>query len=299
MTWLNYHHLLYFWVTAREGTMSAAAKKLRVSLPTVSAQIRELETRFGGPLFDRRGGLQLTALGQQVLGYADEIFALGEELAALVDGKTTRTAVRFAVGVVDVLPKLVTARLLRPALELPDPVQLSVRQGTFDELLGLLSTHAIDMVLADSPIAPHMHVRAYNHQLGVSPLGVFAIATLARELREGFPASLHGAPLILPTEPGMMRRALSYWLDQRQLVPRVVAEIEDSSLMKAFAQSGAGAVVAPLVIEDQLRALFGLERVGACDGLDEHYYAISVERRIQHPAVAAVVSAAGTLLAPA
>lgn len=300
MTWLNYHHLLYFWTTVREGTMSAAAKKLVVSLPTVSNQVRELEVRFGGRLFERRGnGLKLTALGKQVFEYADEIFTLGAELTALVDGKRAHETLRFAVGVVDVLPKLVSARLLQPALGIAEPVRLVVRQGSLQELLGQLSTHAIDMVLADGPITPHLHVRAYNHELGVSPLGVFAIARLARQLRDGFPASLHGAPLLLPTEPGMMRSALTYWLEQRHLAPRVVAEIEDSSLMKAFAQAGAGAVVAPLVIEQQLRALFGLELVGACDGLDERYYAISVERRIRHPAVAAVVSAAGKLLASA
>ncbi len=300
MTWLNYHHLLYFRTTARAGTMSAAAKELKVSLPTVSNQIRELESRLGGSLFERRGkGLRLTALGRQVFEYADEIFTLGEELAAVVDGKPGHSARRFTVGVVDVLPKLVAARLLEPALGLADPVQLVVRQGSFEQLLGLLSTHRIDMVLADSPVQPHLHVRAYNHELGVSPLGVFAITALARQLRAGFPATLHGAPLLVPTEPGMLRRALAYWLEERRIVPRVVAEVEDSSLMKALAQSGAGAVVAPLVIETQLRALFGLERVGVCDGLDERYYAISAERRIRHPAVAALVSAAAELLGSA
>ncbi len=292
MTWLNYHHLLYFWTAAREGTMSAAAKKLRVTLPTVSGQIRELEDRFGGPLFERRGsGLRLTTLGEHVLGYADGIFRLGEELTALVHGGATRKP-RFSVGVVDALPKLVAMHVLRPALALADPVQLIVRQGSFDELLGELSTHALDMVLSDTPISPHLHVRAFNHPLGASPVGVFAATALAKRLRERFPASLDGAPMLLPLEPAAMRRALAHWLEQRKVVPQVVAEIEDSALLKAFAQVGEGAVVAPLLIASELREFYGLQLVGACDGLDEHYFAISVERRIHNPAVAAVVSAA-------
>jgi LysR family transcriptional regulator, transcriptional activator of nhaA len=293
MAWLNYHHLLYFWTTACEGTMSGAARKLRVTQPTVSGQIRELEERLGGALFERRGNaLELTALGQQVFGYADEIFTLGEELMASIDGQTGRKVRRFAVGVVDPLPKLVVMQLLRPVLALPEPVQLAVRQGNLDTLLGELSTHALDMVLSDAPISPHLHVRAYNHVLGASPIGVFAIEPLAKRLRDGFPASLHDAPLIVPTTPGMLRRSLDYWLEQQRLAPRLVAEVEDSALLKAFARAGDGAVISPLVIEPQLRELYGLHRVGVCDGLDEHYYAISVERRIQHPAVAAVVAAA-------
>lgn len=297
MAWLNYHHLLYFWTTAREGTMSGAARKLRVTQPTVSGQIRELEERLGGPLFERRGNaLELTALGQQVFGYADEIFTLGEELIASIDGQAGRKVRRFTVGVVDSLPKLVVLQLLRPVLALPEPVQLAVRQGNLDTLLGELSTHALDMVLADAPISPHLHVRAYNHVLGASPIGVFAVEALAQRLRDGFPASLHGAPMVLPITPGMLRRALDYWLEQRRLVPRVVAEVEDSALLKGFAREGDGAVIAPLAIEPQLRELYGLHRVGLCEGLDEHYYAISVERRIQHPAVAAVVAAAGSIM---
>lgn len=298
--WLNYHHLLYFWTTAREGSMSAAARKLQVTQPTVSGQIRELEERFGGPLFERLGNsLQLTALGQQAFGYADEIFTLGEDLMAVIDGQGDRKARRFRVGVVDALPKLVVRLLLRPVLSLPEPVLLSVRQGGFEALLGELSTHALDMVLADSPISPHLHVRAYNHVLGSSPVGLFAAAPLARRLRDGFPTSLQGAPMLVPTAPGMLRRALDYWLDQHGLAPRVVAELEDSALLKMFAQAGEGAVISSLVVEAELREIYGLERVGVCEGLDEHFYAISVERRIQHPAVAAVVSAAAHSLTSA
>lgn len=300
MTWLNYHHLLYFWTTAREGSMSAAARKLQVTQPTVSGQIRELEERFGGPLFERRGnGLQLTALGQQVFGYADEIFTLGEDLVAAIDGRSSRQVRRFTVGVVDAMPKLVVRLLLRPVLALPEPVLLSVRQGSFERLLGELSTHALDMVLSDAPIPPHLHVRAFNHVLGSSPVGLFAAEPLARRLRDGFPSSLHGAPMVVPTAPGVLRRALDYWLEQHDLVPRVVAELEDSALVKMFAQAGEGAVISSLVVETELRELYGLARVGVCEGLDEHFYAISVERRIQHPAVAAVVSAAAKSLASA
>jgi LysR family transcriptional activator of nhaA len=297
MTWLNYHHLLYFWTTAREGSMSAAARKLQVTQPTVSGQIRELEERFGGPLFERRGnGLQLTALGQQAYGYADEIFTLGEDLVAAIDGRADRQVRRFTVGVVDAVPKLVVRLLLRPVLALADPVLLSVRQGSFERLLGELSTHSIDMVLSDAPISPHLHVRAYNHVLGSSPVGLFAAEPLARRLRDGFPTSLNGAPMVVPTAPGVLRRALDYWLEQHELAPRVVAELEDSALVKLFAQAGEGAVISSLVVESELRELYGLERVGVCEGLDEHFYAINVERRIQHPAVAAVVSAAAKSL---
>jgi len=294
---LNYHHLLYFWTAAKERGMSAAARKLNVTQPTVSGQIRELEQRCGGKLFDRRGKeLRLTPLGERVFKYADEIFNLGQELVASLDKPTIDQPLRLVAGAAEALPKLVTYELLKPALELDDPVYLHVSEGPLDRLLGSLSVHEVDLVLSDTPISPHFHVRAFNHPLGESDVGIFAIPELAETLRDGFPGSLNGRPFLLPSRRTMLRRSIDYWFEQAGVTPRHVAEFDDSALLKAFAHTGLGAFAAPKIIEHDLLHAYGVELVGLCDGVTERYYAISVERRIQHPAIAAIARSASALL---
>lgn len=294
---LNYHHLLYFWTAAKEGSMSAAARRLHVTQPTVSGQIRELEERCGGPLLlRRRTGLRLTPLGQQVFGYAEDIFALGQELVATLEGEDPTKPARLVVGVVDALPKLVAYELLRPALRLGEPVYLEVRQAPLSRLLGELSVHAIDVVISDAPIAPHYHVRAYNHPLGDSDVGVFLQGPEVAEVSKDFPKSMDGRPFLLPGAHTMLRRSIEHWFDQAGVRPNYVAEFDDSGLLKAFAHEGLGAFAAPIAIESDLRSTYDAHCVGVCDGVSERYYAISVERRIQHHAVRAIAQSAGSLL---
>ncbi|MFO0837176.1 MAG: transcriptional activator NhaR [Phycisphaerae bacterium] len=289
MEWPNFHHLLYFWTVAREGSILAACEKLYVSQPTVSAQIKALERSFEQPLFTRRGRrLELTEFGHVVLRYADEIFALGRELAETVRGRPAGRALRFVVGVADVVPKLIAYRLLEPALELPERVELVCREGKPEQLLAALAVHDLDVVLTDAPLGPSVNVRAFSHLLGECELAVFGIQSLARKYRKEFPKSLREAPLLLPTEACTTRRALNQWFFAQDIAPRVVAQFDDSALLKAFGQSGRGLFFAPAAIEHEIEQQYGVERVGVVNQVHERFYAISVERRVRHPAVMAI-----------
>lgn len=293
MEWLNYHHLLYFWLSAKKKSVTAAAKQLRLSQPTVSGQIRQLEESLGHKLLDRTGRqLELTPEGQTVYRYADEIFGLGQELLDAVRDQPVGRPLRLVAGVADALPKLIVRRLLAPALELPEPIELVVREAPGDQLLGELAIHALDLVLADSPIAPNAGVRAFNHLLGESSVAFFATPALAAKLAEGFPRSLDGAPFLFPGANTVFRRCLDHWLDDRDLRPRLVAELEDSALAKAFGQAGAGVFVAPVAIEREVAQQYDVQVFGRASDLTERYYAITVERRIKHPGVVAISRAA-------
>lgn len=295
MEWLNYHHLLYFWVTAREGSIVRAAEVLRLSHPTISTQIRTLEDSLGEKLFRRTGRrLVLTDMGRVVLGYADDIFATGRELLDTVRGRPTAGPTRLRVGVVDVLPKLVVRRLLEPAGTAVPPVRLVVRDDKPDRLLSDLAQHHLDVVLADAPLGPGAPIRAFNHLLGESEMGIYASGRLAVRLKRGFPRSLDGAPMILPTDTSTNRRSLDAWFEQEGIRPRIVAEFEDSALLKVFGEDGLGAFPAPVVVEDAVRRRHGVALVGRIGSVRERYWAITVERRIRNPAVAAICAAART-----
>jgi len=293
MEWLNYHHLLYFYTVAREGSVTRAAQKLRLAQPTLSGQIRKLEEQFDEKLFERQGrNLVLTEMGRVVYRYADEIFSLGRELTDTLRGQPTRRPARLSVGISDAVPKLVTHRLLAPALDLPEPVRLVLREGKTDDLLAALAVQAFDLVIADAPLGPHHKVRAFNHVLGESRMSFFGVAKLARSHRRGFPRSLDGAPILLPTDNTALRRSLDQWFDSIGVRPRVVAEIEDTALLKVFGQHGAGLFPAPDVLASEVRRQYGVEKIGPAGDVRERFYAISVERRIKHPAVAAITAAA-------
>ncbi len=295
MDWLNYHHLLYFWLTAKEGSVTAAARALRLAQPTVSGQVRQLEEALGSELFERRGrGLQLTAEGRTVFEYADRIFALGHELLDTLRQGTATRPTRLVVGAADVLPKLIVHRLLSPALDAGN--QLVVREDDQDRLLAQLALHQVDLVLADSPIAPNVNVRAFNHLLGESPMSFYAAPTVAKSLRRGFPRSLRDAPFLFPGQNTVMRRSLDHWFEERSLRPELVGEFEDSALIKAFGQAGRGVFVAPTVIDKEIRRQYRVTRLGHADGLSERIYAITVERRIKHPGVALISTAARNFL---
>jgi len=293
VAWLNYHHLLYFWTVARTGSVRRACEELHLTQPAVSAQIRTLERSLGEQLFVRSGRhLALTDVGQVVYRYADEIFRLGRELQETLAGRPTGQPVRFTVGVSDAMPKLLAYRLLEPALRLAEPVRLVLREDEPERLLADLSIHALDLVLADAPVAPTVKVRAYSHLLGESGVTVFGTAALARSRRRRFPRSLDGAPFLLPGDGTALRRSLDQWFAAQGVRPVAVAEIEDSAVLKVFGQRGVGLFVAPTVMEDEVRRQYGVAVVGRIADVRERYYAISVERRLTHPAVVAITRAA-------
>ena len=290
---LNFHHLRYFWVVAREGGLVPAGRLLRLSHPTLSTQIHQLEERLGEKLFTKVGRrLALTEVGRVAYRYADEIFGLGRELVDVVQGRGGQGPARLDVGVVDALPKLVAQRLLQPALELPEPVRLTCHEGTFAGLLADLAQHELDLVLADSPVPTGSPIRAHHHLLGETAVGLFGVPSLARALRPGFPESLDGAPMLLPVEHLTLRRALDQWLEARGLRPKVVAEFADGALLMVFGGEGTGLFPAPLAAAAEIERQYGVKLVGPVDGVTERFYAISMERRLQNPAVLAISRAA-------
>jgi len=293
MEWLNYHHLLYFWLAVREGGVNRAAARLRRAHPTVSGQIRALEGALGEKLFARQGRrIVLTEMGRIVYGYAEEIFSLGGELIDTVQGRPTGRPSRLIVGVADVMPKLVAKRLLEPARSLPEKVRMVCREGKADRLLADLAGHHLDVVLSDTPLPPGSPLPAYNHLLGESGVTFFAVRKLAAKHRRAFPGSLSGAPLLLPTEATTLRRSLDQFFDARGIRPAVEAEFDDSALLSAFGQDGVGLFPAPSVIESSIRRQYEVEVVGRVPEVRERFYAISVERRVRHPAVMAIYQAA-------
>jgi LysR family transcriptional activator of nhaA len=292
---LNYQHLRYFWVTAREGNLTRAAEKLRLAPSTVSAQIKTLEGWLGYSLFERQGrGLAMTLRGQQVKEYADEIFALGEELVDTVRSETgLRHAYRLRVGVGNHLPKLVAWELLSPALHVPDfPVHLIVREDRADRLVADLAVHHLDLVLADKPVGLSLDVHAESVLLGESGISLMASPQLAARVLQGFPMSLQEAPVLLPEVGSSMRGLLEAWFQQIGVRPRIVAEFGDSALMKSFGQEGAGLFPVPTAVREVVESTYRVVTVGELEDTWERLYAIVMPGRKANPAVAAVLKAA-------
>jgi len=297
MEWLNYHHLLYFWAVAREGSVTKACEKLHLSQPTISGQIKSLEDSLGEKLFARAGrGLALTDVGRVVYRYADEIFGLGREMMDALKGQTAGKPLLLTVGVSDAIPKLIAYRLIKPALDLPEEVRLVCREDRTDRLLAALAVHDLDIVLSDAPMPPSLNVKAYNHLLGECSVAVMGTEALAKQYRRNFPHSLNGAPFLLPLQGTALRYSLDEWLDRMKIRPRIVGEIEDSGLLKAFGQEGVGLFAIPEVISKQVAASYGVRILGEIPAVIERFYAISAERRLQHPAVLAVANTARTKL---
>ncbi|HEY4188620.1 MAG TPA: transcriptional activator NhaR [Polyangia bacterium] len=294
MEWLNYHHLLYFWAVGRYGSVVRASSELRLAQPTISGQIRRLEEVLGEKLLTRVGrNLVLTDVGRTVFRYADEIFSLGQDLMGTLKGRPSTRPLRLTVGVADVLPKALVQRLLEPAFHIGHPVQLVCREDrVVEDFLGALAGHELDLVLADRPLGPGLKVHAFNHLLGECGTTFLAKGKLARSCRSGFPRSLEGVPFLLPAAHATLRRALDQWFDGVRVRPTLVAEFDDSALMYAFGREGKGVFPAPTVFEAQFRRLYDVEVVGHVKKLGQQFYAISVDRRIQHPAVMAIVAAA-------
>ena len=293
MEWLNYHHLLYFWLVAREGGLVQAGKILRLSHPTLSAQIHTLEAQLGEKLFEKVGRkLTLTDMGRVVFRYADDIFSLGREMMDAVKDRSSGQPLRLDVGVVDVVPKVVVKALLEPALQLSEPVRLVCRENTYERLLADLALHALDIVIADAPVPAGSSIRAFNHLLGETGVSFFGTKALAQLYKRGFPKSLDGAPMLLPLEHLPIRRSLNQWFDRNDIKPKVVAEFEDSALLNVFGADGSGLFAAPSVVERKVIEQYGVQLVGRVPQVRERFYAISVEKRLKHPAVVAISDAA-------
>lgn len=297
MQHLNYSHLQYFWAVAREGSVVKASELLHLTPQTISGQLKQLEASIGNPLFERVGrGLVLTDLGNVVFQYADEIFSIGAELATVVRGRQAGAQTTLTVGVVNSMPKFVAERIISPALVCKPPIRLRCHEARLDELLGALATHRLDLVLSDQPIPSGTAVRAYNHKLGESGLAFFVRRSESRRYRKDFPASLNGAPMLLPAPQSALRLRLDDWFEGQSIAPRVVGEFDDSALLKAFGEAGAGIFVAPSAIENAIESVYKVNVIGRTDEVVERFYAISPERRLKHPAVVAITDAARTEL---
>lgn len=294
MAALNFQHLHYFWVVAREGSIARATRVLGLTQPTISVQLRALERTLGEQLFARRGrNLVLTDVGQMVYRYAEEIFALGRELSDALEGRPSDRPVRFNVGVSDSLPKLTAYRLLEPALTRQSPaLHVTIRTDKVDRLLGELSTRALDLVLSDTPVAPTLKLRAFTHPLGESGVTIFGNAALAKQHRRGFPQSLDGAPFLLHGESSALRRSFEQWCTAHHVRPVAVAEIEDVAILQVFGQQGLGLFAAPTVAEAFLRRQYQVHVVGRLPQVKERFYAISADRKYQHPGIVAIADAA-------
>ena len=288
MRHLNYTHLLYFWNVAREGSIAKAADVLHLTPQTISGQLKLLEEAVGEPLFTRVGrGLALTETGFVVQQYADEIFALGAELTQRVKSKQALTPTVLNVGVVNSIPKLVALRVIEPAFSLQDPVRVVCREAHLDHLLGDLAVHRLDLIISDRPLPTGSHVKAYNHALGESDISFFAHKSIARRYRH-FPLDLDDAPTLLPVASSTLRRSLDDWFEREGVTPRVVAECNDSGLLKAFGEAGLGIFAAPTTIADEVCSMYHSRILGRAGDIRERYFAISPERRLKHPAVVAI-----------
>jgi len=286
---LNYQHLLYFWSVVRTGSLTRACEELALSAPTISAQLRTLETRLGAKLLAKSGRtLVPTEVGRLVYGYANEIFGLGQDLLEALEHRPTARPMRLVVGIDDVLPKEIAYRILEPALRMKRSVRITCREGTLERLTADLAVHEIDVVLSDAPLTSSLNVRAYSHPLGSCAVSWMATPTLAKTLRRGFPKSLDAVPMLLPTDDTAIRRALDHWLDKQDVHPLMIGEFEDYALLREFARAGHGFAPVPAVLEEQFRRQYGFAAIGPVSGVRGEFYAISIERKIKHPAIAVV-----------
>jgi LysR family transcriptional activator of nhaA len=297
MEWLNYHHLFYFWTVMREGSITAASTRLSLAPSTVSAQLSTLEESLGAKLFRRVGrNLEPTDMAHLVFRYADEIFSLGREMIDSLQGRVIVGPLPLKVGIVDVVPKLVARKLLAPTANLPDPVRLICHEGKNKDLLAELALHNLDIVLTDSPLPPGISIKAYNHLLGECGVSFFGVEKVAKPLRDGFPSSLDGAPMLLPMAMSPLRGMLDQWFEKTGVQPVIRGEFDDSALLKVFGQAGEGVFTAPTVIEKEVALQYRVQVIGRTNQIREKFYAISVERIIRHPAVAAIAESANKKL---
>jgi len=295
---MNFKHLHYFWRVAKAGGVARASEELHLTPQTISGQIGLLEENLGTPLFAKKGrNLELTDAGQLAFGYAQDIFALGSELEESIRDYPARgRTIEFRVGIADSVSKTIAYHLIEPATRLPEPVRVICREWKLDNLLAELAAHRLDLVIADAPISPSATVRAYNHRLGESGVSFFASARLSRSLNGKFPDCLTDVPMLLPGVDSVVRLRLERWFQVNKLRPRVVGEFDDSALMKAFGQRGAGVFIGPTVLESEIESQYGVKTIGRINEIVDEFFAISVERRVSHPCVVAIARSAKSQL---
>jgi LysR family transcriptional activator of nhaA len=290
---LNYKHLHYFWVVAKEGSITRAAERLGVAVQTISGQLGLLERQLGKTLFNNQGrGLVLSDAGRKALAYADQIFLLGEQLEEALQHDGDDAILRLRAGISDGIPKLLAYRLLNQVSAMPGDVRLICDEGEFENLLAELALHRLDVVLTDRPAPVGSNLKVFSTHLGEFPTALFATAPLSERYGSGFPDSLARAPLLLPTRHNALRNRIDRWLEENQVAPRIVGEFEDSALLTTFGRGGFGIFPAPLALAAQLASEYDARPIGALDGVSEHIYAISNERRIRHPAIEVLCRAA-------
>ena len=290
---INFKHLRYFWVVARQGSVARASEVLHLTPQTISGQINQLEDNLGLPLFSRSGrNLELTETGRLALSYANEIFSLGSELEENLRNLSPDRLRPFNAGIADVVPKTIAYRVLSPVLEMPEQMRLHCRENNLETLLAELALHRVDMVLADGPIPPGIDVRGFNHPLGDCGISFLGVADRYSDLAADFPQSLGGAPLLIPSGSNRVHERLLQWLERQRIYPRIVGEFDDSALMKVFGQAGAGIFIAPTAIAEEVESQHGVLRIGETEEIREEFFAISVERHISHPAVARITESA-------
>jgi LysR family transcriptional activator of nhaA len=292
MTPLNYKHLHYFWVVAQEGSITRAAERLGVAVQTISGQLSLLERQLGKALFNSQGrGLVLSEAGRTALGFADQIFQLGDALVDAIQSSDNESTLRLRAGISDGIPKLLAYRLLSSVTSMPVDVRLICDEGEFETLLADLALHRLDVVLTDRAAPVGGNLKVFSTRLGDFENGLFAIPALVERYRPGFPQSLDGAPMLLPTRHNAIRGRIDRWLESAGVRPKIVGEFEDSALLNTFGRGGLGIFPAPLVLADQIAAQLNAQTLGPMAGVSEQIYAISNERRIRHPAIEVLCAA--------
>jgi LysR family transcriptional activator of nhaA len=297
MRHLNYNHLQYFWAVAREGSIARASESLHLTPQTISGQLKLLDEAVGQPLFNRVGRrLVLSDMGRVVFEYADEIFSAGAELASVVRGNQMSGPKTLTVGVVSSMPKIIAERIVAPAMMAERPVRVRCHEASLEQLLSELAIHKLDLVLSDQPAPDGLGIKAYNHRLGESGMSFFSLRGQARRYKAKFPASLNEAPLLLPSQHSALRWRLDDWFESHELSPRIAGEFDDSALLKAFGEAGAGVFAAPTVIEEEICRMYRMSVIGRTDEINERFYAISPERRLKHASVVLITDTARSTL---
>ena len=297
MRHLNYSHLQYFWAVAREGSIARASASLHLTPQTISGQLKLLDEAVGQPLFNRVGRrLVMSDMGRTVFEYADEIFSVGAELASVVRGNHLSGPTTLSLGIVSSMPKLIAERIVAPAMMGEQPVRVRGEEASLEQLLSELAVHKLDLVLSDQPVPDGLSIKAYNHRLGESGMSFFSRRNQARRYRAKFPDSLSDAPMLLPSQHSALRRRLDDWFEINELSPRIAGEFDDSALLKAFGEAGAGIFAAPTVIEEEVCRMYRMSVIGQTDEIKERFYAISPERRLKHPSVVLITDTARSKL---
>lgn len=289
---INFRHLFYFWVVAKEGGITRAAERLHLAVQTISSQLTLLEQSLGKTLFSQQGRrLVLTEAGRLALGYADQIFLLGEQMQeALNEADSGR--IRLTVGISDSLPKLSAYRMLEAATAIDKKVHLVCYEDQFEALLAELALHKLDVVLTDREVPSGSAMKVFSHRLFDSEMLVVGTKALAEEYRDGFPANLNGAPFLLPARNNALRGRIDEWFMAHRVHPDVVGEFEDNALLNTFGRRGLGLFFAPAALANDIAEQFQAIEIGRASGVREQFYAISNDRKIQHPAVEAILATA-------